>query len=427
MKRANEFSSDMVAEHLENLCGKIGNRLAGTAGERKAARYIERKFKEFGLSNVRLEKFPCVSWRCKKAELSIKDGKWRKINCLPLAHSLSTKGTIEAELIYLESASAVDLAGKDLKGKVGLVLGGFGNTPDKYIRLRDSGLAAIILVDERFPFEWPVAMGISRFWRRLGRLTGITISYMDAWRMVKRGVKRVRVAINVAIRHTHSFNVVGEVKGENARKVMVICAHYDSVYGNVGAEDDGSGVVCVLELARAFARTKPTRTLRFITFGTEEQLSEGSKNYVLQHEKEMGDIDFVLNTDSVASWMGRNEIFVSGTNELAKFARSVADANKFSAQILREISPFSDQFPFNMFGIPSLWFHRSNFPGGRWFHHSAHDTPDVISPELLLHTIRVEGAILGELAQRKRLPFPRSIPPSQMKKVEFYKRNLYGL
>jgi Zn-dependent M28 family amino/carboxypeptidase len=51
---------------------------------------------------------------------------------------------------------------------------------------------------------------------------------------------------------------------------MVIGAHYDSVQGSPGANDNASGVAAILALARAFARTTPTRTLRFVAFTNEE-------------------------------------------------------------------------------------------------------------------------------------------------------------
>ena len=51
---------------------------------------------------------------------------------------------------------------------------------------------------------------------------------------------------------------------------VVVGAHYDSVAGTVGANDNASGVVAVLELARLFKTTKPQRTVRFVFFVNEE-------------------------------------------------------------------------------------------------------------------------------------------------------------
>ena len=52
--------------------------------------------------------------------------------------------------------------------------------------------------------------------------------------------------------------------------IIVIGAHYDSVVGSPGANDNGTGVAAMLALARRFARAKPKQTLRFVAFVNEE-------------------------------------------------------------------------------------------------------------------------------------------------------------
>jgi Zn-dependent M28 family amino/carboxypeptidase len=64
-------------------------------------------------------------------------------------------------------------------------------------------------------------------------------------------------------------NVEAVLSGETS-EVVVIGAHYDSVIGSPGADDNGSGVAALLALARAFAKQKPARTLRFVFFANEE-------------------------------------------------------------------------------------------------------------------------------------------------------------
>src|SRR5438270_4902636 len=52
--------------------------------------------------------------------------------------------------------------------------------------------------------------------------------------------------------------------------IIVIGAHYDSVFGSPGANDDGSGVAAMLALARRFATRSTSLTLRFVAFVNEE-------------------------------------------------------------------------------------------------------------------------------------------------------------
>ncbi len=53
-------------------------------------------------------------------------------------------------------------------------------------------------------------------------------------------------------------------------QIVVIGAHYDSVLGSPGANDNGTGVAALLELARCFAAAQPARTVRFVAFANEE-------------------------------------------------------------------------------------------------------------------------------------------------------------
>ena len=53
-------------------------------------------------------------------------------------------------------------------------------------------------------------------------------------------------------------------------EIVVLGAHYDTVGGSPGANDNGTGVAAVLELARRFAGRPQSRTLRFVAFVNEE-------------------------------------------------------------------------------------------------------------------------------------------------------------
>jgi Zn-dependent M28 family amino/carboxypeptidase len=68
-------------------------------------------------------------------------------------------------------------------------------------------------------------------------------------------------------------NVVADLnQPANTDEIVVIGAHYDSIPGCPGANDNGSGVAALLEVARACAQLAPTaaRNLRFVAFVNEE-------------------------------------------------------------------------------------------------------------------------------------------------------------
>jgi hypothetical protein len=90
-------------------------------------------------------------------------------------------------------------------------------------------------------------------------------------------------------------NVIGVLHGSDAKlkdEVVLLTAHLDhiGIQGAVngdniynGADDDASGCVAVLQLARALAQKQaPRRTILFVFFGSEETGGQGNQ-YFLQH------------------------------------------------------------------------------------------------------------------------------------------------
>src|SRR5213076_1269218 len=64
-------------------------------------------------------------------------------------------------------------------------------------------------------------------------------------------------------------NIEAEIRG-TFPQIILIGAHYDSVFGSPGANDNGSGVATMLALARRFAGKTTQHTLRFVAFVNEE-------------------------------------------------------------------------------------------------------------------------------------------------------------
>ena len=67
------------------------------------------------------------------------------------------------------------------------------------------------------------------------------------------------------------YNIDVEIKGTRLPdEVIIIGAHYDSVVGTPGANDNGSGTAAMLLLAKHFANSAPERSLRFVAWTNEE-------------------------------------------------------------------------------------------------------------------------------------------------------------
>jgi len=56
----------------------------------------------------------------------------------------------------------------------------------------------------------------------------------------------------------------------NDSGTLIVGAHYDTVAGTVGADDNATGVAAVLELARQLRESKPRKNIRFVIFVNEE-------------------------------------------------------------------------------------------------------------------------------------------------------------
>lgn len=66
-------------------------------------------------------------------------------------------------------------------------------------------------------------------------------------------------------------NLAAEIVGaSHPAEILVIGAHYDSVLGSPGANDNASGIAAVLEIARLLAGQRFERTVRFVAFVNEE-------------------------------------------------------------------------------------------------------------------------------------------------------------
>ncbi len=66
-------------------------------------------------------------------------------------------------------------------------------------------------------------------------------------------------------------NIIATREGRtHPEQIIIAGAHYDTVPGTPGADDNASGVAGILELARFFLRTEPDKTVQFIAFVNEE-------------------------------------------------------------------------------------------------------------------------------------------------------------
>jgi hypothetical protein len=77
--------------------------------------------------------------------------------------------------------------------------------------------------------------------------------------------------LDAPILATTSRNIIAELKGDGASsEIIIFGAHYDSTYDCLAANDNGSGVAAMLEMARQLSGQKFMRAIRFVAFSNEE-------------------------------------------------------------------------------------------------------------------------------------------------------------
>ncbi len=139
---------------------------------------------------------------------------------------------------------------------------------------------------------------------------------------------------------------------------LIICSHYDTRNGP-GANDNGTGTVIVMEIARLLKDIETEYSIKFIHFSTEEDGLIGSQNYVNSVVVPQNlDISLVFNIDGVGgvSGMTNNTIICerdedapnSNNNESAIITDELATCVELYSNLYSEISYAyaSDYMPF---------------------------------------------------------------------------------
>lgn len=427
-------STERIQKHWTELCARIGERRAGSPGDRAAADYILEQFRQAGLTEVHGETFPCVWVAEARAKIAIGNGgALRNVEARVLAGSPGTpdKGTVEGDLVWIEMPEQAErLLRPSLRGKIVVLFGPMPTRADLHQRLVKCRPAAVIHVDDRLPFEWVKDDGVYPVWvRQYGMPPTVTIPYRVAWELRKQGASRARAQIAVELKPATSQNAVGEVRGRRPDLPLILLgAHHDTQCNNTGADDNGSGVVALLELAALLGPTRPLRTIRLVSFGAEEQLSVGSAAYVSQHRGEMRSIGAVFNIDSAASPLGHHWALRAGTQAFGSWLVKTLAQQGLEVVEKPAAMPFADHFPFSIFGVPSVTFMRPNMDSGmRWQHHSAQDNLDNVSLAELGRVIQAIAGVTGTLARQERWPFARGLAPEQRAETARMGRELFGL
>jgi hypothetical protein len=420
-----------VEKHLRILTEDIGVRLAGSVGERRAADTIAEHLRSV-CDDARLEAFDVNERSVAEQHLELCiEGQWQSFPCSLLSNTCGTGGkTVEAPVEFF--APQNDYLRDDLSylsGKAVVFLNTFFETRDQVRRMVEAKPAFLMFVDIRYPDDAPRADGMFPVYTRTyGALTIVNVPYLHAWRWKEEGASAARLRVVGGMKPGTSQNVIAELPGTDPDTgIILVGSHHDTQADSVGADDNGTGVVAVMELARALADVPRKRTIRFISFGGEEQLSVGSAAYVRRHRDELvARGKCMLNFDSYGSLLGWSQWSCCGPDEMGCYlTKFFADNGEYVSPAKEEI-PLADHFPFAACGIPSAWFGRHNCTSGRFFHHRTDDTISRVDIPLVTRHLNVSAACLAQLARQDALPFGPTFPRDQAKKIEITWQELFG-
>lgn len=421
-----------LERHLVHLVNGIGVRLAGTAGETAAAQWLKTEFAHAG-AVVTEEMFPVQARVVTEQQLQVfYDGAWHDAACSLFANAPGTHGEwVEAPLVFFEGATGYqrgDLAAL-MQGNIVMHFGCHIESCENYGRLIAAQPVGLLMVDVRYPGASALADAIfPAYAAKCGVVPTLNVAYLEAWKWKERGATKARFRVVGGPQPAESSNIIAELPGTDpAEGVLFVGGHHDTQADSVGADDNGSATIGLLELARVLAPLPRRRTIRLISFGAEEQLSVGSSAYVRRHRAALGrDGLFMFNLDSFGSLLGWNTISGSAP---AALDRLMATHFAQQGQYFRRdfgVLPYADHFPFNAAGVPGITLMRPNCAGGRFFHHRPDDDLSRVDYELMAASLNAVATLMQELATAENLSFAAKLPESELPAIAHCWSDLFG-
>lgn len=219
----------------------------------------------------------------------------------------------------------------------------------------------------------------------------------------------------------------GEIKGKSS-EVVIVGGHHDTVYQAQGAVDDSSGTASVMEMGRQISEVvnksgTPERTLRFCTWGGEEEGLYGSRAYVSAFQNSLKnnlrlyinldmnhvDADFSNRGNSVTLFGNTPDDMehIARITDLYKDERSDV-ADRYNIQLATNTGALGDPdgMPYNSDHGPFVYDLGDDVRGraivcygsGSWEYHTYLDNMDRFNEESLGVSITIYGTYMRFLA-----------------------------
>jgi aminopeptidase YwaD len=276
-----EASGERAYNHIVELSEYNRKRSeAEISGTLMEAQYIVDKLKEYGLSEIAIERFgKTSSWRGITGtlwEVSPGNNKIADLTDVPfLLATGSRNANVEAELVYIGDAYNGELDKLDLTGKIVLTSAWMGGIVNMILQ---KGAIGIISYYSPRPYENPVMMPEGGFYSQSdqSQIFGFNLPPRDGVILRDRLLSGVRIKVHAVVKmKTDNIDIqvpTCVIPGKNpALGEIIISAHLFEGYGVQGANDNISGSAAILETARTITKLiaggkieRPERSIRFI-------------------------------------------------------------------------------------------------------------------------------------------------------------------
>ena len=382
---------------LRELTDGIGGRVTGTPSYVSATEWAAAKFHSYGIQNVRLDPFTIpAGWERGSASGRMVAPLSRPLYVASLGWSPSTPaGGVQGLVAAISDIAPEKLqsVADQLSGKIvfldfsKIFAEGYVKALPKldaaWPELQKAGVVAVIVTDHETN---NVLNAHDLLWgaKMLPLPTGEV--GMEDGKLIQRELEHGPVTIQLSLENktfgeTKVNNVIAEIRGrERPDEWILIGAHLDSWDFGTGAQDNGTGAISILEVARAMMALgkAPRRSVRFALWGGEEEGILGSYAYAQAHKSELKNCVAVLNTDNGSGhpkgWK------VEGREDLKQAMQPWSDGllqGLAGGDLSMETTYDTDHGPFVLQGIPSLdlWVDMSKYFE---IHHKPSDTLDKI-------------------------------------------------
>ncbi len=368
---AGAFSTERMQADLQALLSQ-GPRVTGLPATTAAGEYLAAELRKVGYT-VEFQPFAYSRTRDQGSSLQVGAA------TLPVSSVAGSPGRrVEGPLAVVPGAGlAADFANLNLQGAIAVVRRGGIPGLEKAQLAAGRGALGIILVTEE-PSGTRFTFGGS------SPIPGVTLSRSDGDALFNKAGTQAVLDVRIVTEEVQGRNVIA--KRGTSNPLALVGAHYDSVPGSPGANDNASGTVTVLELARQLADTPLSAQIWFMFFDGEEDGLWGSRRFVEQNPEIVRGLKAMLNLDMVGVNVN-GALGIGGSGEL----RALADCNALQVACGSAPGGGSDHVPFAQAGVPVLFFFRGLDPN----YHRPTDT--LADPVLMAQTGQVVRGILEKL------------------------------